>query len=116
MKNILFILIFLFYIGNLSANNTECTKKAEESFATDRDTCKEKKGEEKAKCLTDARTKKKAAMEECRSAMKSCIEKARTEKQTSMDGCRDKKADEKKECRSAIEKKFEEAKEACKKS
>lgn len=116
MKKILVISLCLFLAGNVYSDKSECGKKADETFTTERDACKEKTGEEKGKCIAEAKTKKKASMQECHKVVKECVEKARGEKKTAMEGCREKKAEEKKECKTATEKKFEESRDACKKS
>ena len=100
MKKILLVFVCFFFAANVYSEKSECRQKAEETFKTEREACKDKKGDEKEKCLTDAKTKKKSSIEECQATHKACMEKARSEKQTAMDGCKEKKGEEKKEGRS----------------
>ncbi len=115
MKQICLIVSIFFFAFSLYADKLECVKKTEETFKTDREACKDKKGEEKDKCISDAKEKKKSTVEECRKTAEACLEKAKAEKKTAVEQCKDKKGDEHKQCKESAQTKFKEAHEACKK-
>ncbi len=52
MKQIFLMVSIVLFSVNLYADKLECVKKAEETFKTEKESCKEKSGAEKEKCIS----------------------------------------------------------------